>query len=69
MALIYPTIWEQGEQRERITPGYHYKKELKSLVVPAHQVVTIYENEDRQGKKVHASIWWYLSPSVLLRHQ
>ena len=51
MALIYPTIWEQGEQRERITPGYHYKKELKSLVIPAHQVVTIYENEDRQGKK------------------
>ena len=31
--------------------GYHYKKRVKSLVVPDHQRVTIYENEDRQGKK------------------
>ena len=51
MALIYPTIWEQGDKRERLSPGYHYKKRLKSLVVPDSQVVTIYENEDRQGKK------------------
>ena len=51
MALIYPTIWEQGDKREQLTLGYHYKKEVKSLVVPDNQVVTIYENEDRQGKK------------------
>ena len=51
MAIIYPTIWEQGDKREQLAPGYHYKKEVKSLVVPDNQVVTIYENEDRQGKK------------------
>ena len=51
MAIIYPTIWEQGDKREQLTPGYHYKREVKSLVVPDNQVVTIYENEDRQGKK------------------
>ena len=51
MALIYPTIWEQGGQPESLSPGYHYKKHVQSLAVPDHQVVTIYENEDRQGKK------------------
>ena len=51
MALIYPTIWEQGDQRERLSPGYHYKKDVKSLVVPDHQRVTLYDNEDRQGNK------------------
>ena len=50
MALIYPTIWEQGDRREQLTPGYHYKKHVKSLVVPEGQQVTIYENEDRTGK-------------------
>ena len=51
MALIYPTIWEQGDKRERLTPGYHYKKHVNSLVVPEGQVVTVYENQDRTGKK------------------
>ena len=51
MALIYPTIWEQGNKRERLIPGYHYKKHVKSLVVPEGQTVTIYKNEDRRGKK------------------
>ena len=51
MALIYPTIWEQGDRREQLTPGYHYKKHVESLVVPEHQVVTIYKHEDRQGQK------------------
>ena len=51
MALIYPTIWEQGDKREQLTPGYHYKKNVQSLVVPAGQQVTIYENEDRTGRK------------------
>ena len=51
MALIYPTIWEQGDKREQLTSGYHYKKEVLSLVVPQGQQVTIYENEDRTGKK------------------
>ena len=51
MALIYPTIWEMGDKREQIGPGYHYKKRVRSLVVPEGQVVTIYENQDRTGKK------------------
>ena len=51
MALIYPTIWEQGDQREQLLPGYHYKKDVKSLVVPDHQRVTLYDNEDRQGNR------------------
>ena len=51
MALIYSTIWEQGDKKEVLSLGYHYKKRVKSLVVPDHQRVTIYENEDRQGKK------------------
>ena len=51
MALIYPTIWEQGDKREQLTPGYHYKKHVQSLVVPEGQVVTFYEREDRTGKK------------------
>ena len=51
MALIYPTIWEQGNERKQLTPGYHYKQTVKSLVVPEGQVVTIYKNEDRRGEK------------------
>ena len=51
MALIYPTIWELGDKREQLVPGYHYKKHVQSLVVPEGQVVTIYENQDRQGRK------------------
>ena len=51
MALIYDTIWEQGDQREQLSPGYHYRKDVKSLVVPDHQRVTLYDNEDRQGNK------------------
>ena len=51
MALIYPTIWEQGGKYEQLIPGYHYKKTVQSLVVPEGQVVTIYEREDRTGWK------------------
>ena len=51
MALIYPTIWEQGDKREQLTPGYHYKKNVQSLVVPEGQAVTFYKNEDRRGWK------------------
>ena len=51
MALIYPTIWEQGDKREQLIPGYHYKKNVQSLVVPEGQVVTFYKNEDRRGWK------------------
>ena len=51
MALIYPTIWEQGGKSERLTPGYHYKKYVKSLVIPEGQQVTFYEREDRTGWK------------------
>ena len=51
MALIYPTIWEQGGKAEQLVPGYHYKKHVQSLVVPEGQVVTIYRNQDRQGRK------------------
>ena len=51
MALIYPTIWEQGSEREQLVPGYHYKKCVKSLVVPEGQTVTCYQREDRTGSK------------------
>ena len=51
MALIYPTIWEQGDKREQLLPGYHYKKEVRSLVVPEGQMVTFFEREDRTGYK------------------
>ena len=63
MALIYPTIWEQGDKRERLGPGYHYKKSLKSLVVPEGQVVTFYALEDRTGEKslpLHAGTYHHL---------
>ena len=51
MALIYPTIWEQGDKRERLTPGYHYKKNVASMVVPEGQCVTLYHDENLDGKK------------------
>ena len=50
--LIYPKIWEQGVEFERVGPGYHYKqRNVKSIVVPEGQVVTFYEHQDRTGKK------------------
>ena len=64
MAIIYPTIWEQGDKRERLSLGYHYKKHVKSLVVPEGQIVTIYENQDRTGRKslpLHAGNYHHLS--------
>ena len=61
MALIYPTIWEQGDKKERLSPGYHYKKYVKSIGVPEGQVVTFYANEDRQGE-VFANARRDLSP-------
>ena len=51
MALIYRKIWEQGDKREQLSAGYHYKKEVRSLVVPEGQTVTFYEREDRTGRK------------------
>ena len=64
MALIYDTIWEQGDEHERLSPGYHYKKDVKSLVIPDHQRVTLYDNEDRQGNKsepLYAGSYHHLS--------
>ena len=51
MAIIYDSIWEQGNKLKQLTPGYHYKKKVASLVVPEGQQVTLYENQDRTGKK------------------
>ena len=50
MALLHSNIWEKGE-RKQLGVGYHYKQQVKSLFVPVGQVVIIYENQDRTGKK------------------
>lgn len=50
MALIHSDIWGGGKH-EQLGLGWHYKKKCQSIVVPSGQVVTIYENEDRTGRK------------------
>ena len=50
MALTWNKIWQHGTKKQ-LVPGYHYKENVASLVVPEGQVVTFYENQDRTGKK------------------
>lgn len=55
MAIIHDDIWGGGAKK-RITPGVHYPTvqygmTVESLVVPAGQVVTLYEDQGAKGKK------------------
>ena len=45
MALIYPTIWEQGDKKEQLTPGLPLQEARQESwwCLKARQV-TIYEN-------------------------
>ena len=47
---IYEKIWKYGTKHE-LSVGYHYKKKIRSIIVPEGQVVTFYHNQDRTGKK------------------
>lgn len=56
MARIYSGIWQGGKSKE-LGPGHNYmqqiKQDVKSLVVPKGEIVTIYQNQDRSGKKYY----------------
>lgn len=53
MARIHESLWQEPRNGgfQTIGPGYHYKKKARTLIVPEGEVVTIYQNQDRRGKK------------------
>ena len=51
MALLHKSGWLLDKEPVRLTPGYHYKQRVRSIIIPEGQMVTFYENEDRQGFK------------------
>ena len=51
MALLHKSGWLQDKEPKQLHPGWHYKKSVRSIVVPEGQIVTFYENQDQKGFK------------------
>ena len=56
MARIFNGMWMAGEHQD-LNPGHHYQQQYKqgvsSLKVNNGEIVTIYQNQDRTGKKYY----------------
>ena len=56
MARIYNGTWKTGDSTD-LLPGHHYQQQYKqgvsALVVQKDEIVTIYEKQDRTGKKYY----------------
>ena len=51
MALLHKKGWLLDKDPTQLALGYHYDQSVRSIVIPEGQMVTFYENEDRQGFK------------------
>lgn len=56
MARIYDGIWKSGKSQD-LNPGHHYQQQYRQGVhgieVPQGEMVTIFENPDRSGKRYY----------------
>lgn len=57
MARIFDDIWQGGKHKD-LPVGHNYmqtiKQRVRSLIVPKGEIVTIYQNQDRSGKKFYS---------------